>query len=70
MEIDKNILKENEEITSLEINDKIIYIVDQHETPQIVQKGEGWREAMEGIWACTVCLMCINNLCFCIQWFS
>ncbi|RNA37692.1 limbic system-associated membrane isoform X1 [Brachionus plicatilis] len=66
----QNELESNEKMTTLELGDKTVYIFDQDDAPQAIQKGKGWREAMEGIWACTVCLMCINNLCFCIQWFS
>lgn len=59
-----------EKNVSLEQSDKNFFYIEQHVAPEIVKKGEGWREVVDGIWACTVCLMCINNLCICINFFS
>ncbi|CAF0708866.1 unnamed protein product [Brachionus calyciflorus] len=64
----KNNIEKKRTILS-ELEDKTVYIIDQPEGVKI-KKGEGCNEALQGLWACTLCLMCINNLCFCIQWFS
>lgn len=33
-------------------------------------KGEGFRQAMQGVWYCAVCLWCVNGCFLCVDNFS